>query len=95
MNILLRALAIFLICGCLTNAASAQTGHRVILHGNGRLAILSADGSIEWQRKWGGIHDLHVLDNGNVMVQRGPSEIVEIDKKTNSQILDSDGPVIR
>lgn len=74
----------------MTPIAAAEFGHRVILQGNGKLAVLSADGSTEWEREWGGIHDLHVLDNGNVMVQRGPSEVVEIDKETKEVVWSYD-----
>ncbi len=42
-----------------------------------RLAILAKGGSVEWEVDWGSIHDVHVLDNGHVMVQRGPSAVVE------------------
>ena len=54
--------------------------HRVLMQGNGKLAIVAADGEIEWEMKWGGIHDIHVLANGNVMVQKLPSTVAEIDR---------------
>lgn len=55
---------------------------RVALQGNGRLVILAEDGTIEWERPWDSIHDLHVLPNGNLMVQQGKDRVVEIDWKT-------------
>jgi outer membrane protein assembly factor BamB len=36
--------------------------------------------------EWGGIHDLHVLPSGTIMVQRGASELVEIDPTTKKVI---------
>lgn len=60
-----------------TTVVAAQ--HRVILQGNDKLAIVGKDGTIEWEMKWGGIHDLHVLPSGNVMVQQGAAKVVEID----------------
>ena len=51
--------------------SSAKAAHRVVLQGNGRLAIVEKDGEISWQMKWGGIHDIHVLPSGNIMVQQG------------------------
>ncbi len=66
----------------LTLALSAQIvlgQHRLALQGNDKLAILDRDGRIEWQMRWGGIHDLHVLENGNLMVQQGANKVVEID----------------
>lgn len=53
--------------------------HRVLLQGDGRLAILGHDGKIEWEMPWGGIHDLHRLGNGHVLVQQDMVRIVEID----------------
>jgi hypothetical protein len=58
--------------------AQDSEGHRVLLHGKGRLAVIE-NGKIEWEMPWGGIHDLHVLENGNYMTQRSMQEIVEID----------------
>ncbi|NBV24606.1 MAG: hypothetical protein EBS05_22130 [Proteobacteria bacterium] len=48
-----------------------------------RLAIVAPDGTYEWELKIGGIHDAHVLPNGNVLMQQGFQKIVEIapDKK--------------
>jgi len=44
----------------------------------GRLAIIGADDTIEWELKIGGIHDAHVLANGNVLVQQEFQKIVEV-----------------
>ncbi|MEQ1907125.1 MAG: PQQ-binding-like beta-propeller repeat protein, partial [Pirellulaceae bacterium] len=35
---------------------------------------------------WGGIHDLHVLPNGNVMVQQGTTKVVEIDRQKKAVV---------
>lgn len=43
-----------------------------------RLAIVAPDGSFEWELKIGGIHDAHVLPNGNVLLQQGFQKIVEV-----------------
>ncbi len=49
----------------------------------GRLAIIAPDDTFEWELKIGGIHDAHVLANGNVLLQQGFQKIVEVapDKK--------------
>lgn len=60
-------------------------GHRVLLQGNGKLAIV-ANGKIEWEMPWAGIHDVHVLPNGNIMTQRDMREIVEIDPETKQVV---------
>jgi outer membrane protein assembly factor BamB len=60
-----------------TPAVEAQ--HRLVTQGNDKLAIVGRDGTLPWQMPWGGIHDLHVLANGNIMVQQGAHKIVELD----------------
>lgn len=59
----------------------ANAQHRLVTQGNDKLAIVGKNGEIEWEMKWGGIHDLHVLPSGNIMVQQGASKVVEIDVK--------------
>ena len=71
-------------------AGSAQAAHRVALQGNGKLAIVEKDGQIKWQMKWGGIHDIHVLPNGHIMVQQGSRKVVEIDPKTKKVVWSYD-----
>lgn len=64
--------------------------HRLITQGNDKLAIVGNDGKIEWEMKWGGVHDLHVLPSGNIMVQQGASKVAEIDPKTKQVIWSYD-----
>ncbi len=59
------------------DASSAE--HRLVIQGKGKLAIVSRDGKIEWEMPWGGIHDVHVLASGHIMVQQGAAKIAEID----------------
>jgi hypothetical protein len=61
-------------------------GHRLVTQGNGKLAIVEKDGKISWEMKWGGIHDIHVLENGNIMTQRNMREVVEIDVTTKKVV---------
>lgn len=79
----------------------ARSGHRVLLggsdprRGGGRLAIAAVDAAgrlteIEWEMPWGGIHDVHRLANGNVMVQRGAAELVEIDVESRQVVWSHD-----
>ena len=67
----------------------AAEGHRVLLQGNGRLAVWEG-GKEVWEMKWGGIHDVHVLANGHYMVQRNMREVVEIDPKTKEVVWSYD-----
>lgn len=71
-------------------ATSATAQHRVLLGGEGRLAIVGTDGDIEWEMPWGGIHDIHMLDNGNIMVQDKFRKIVEIDPKKKEVVWSYD-----
>ncbi len=71
-------------------ASSGQAAHRVVMQGNGKLAIVAKDGSVEWQMKWGGIHDIHVLPDGHIMVQERMRKIVEIDPKTKQVVWSYD-----
>ncbi|MGB7326850.1 MAG: PQQ-binding-like beta-propeller repeat protein [Rubripirellula sp.] len=68
----------------------ALADHAVLLQGNDRLAIVDADGSISWQMRWGGIHDIHVLPNGNILTRQGGSKVVEIDPKTKEMVWSYD-----
>ncbi len=81
-------LAFGLTAALLPSGAFAQ--HRVVLQGNGRLVVLSADGKADWEMPWGAIHDLHMLPNGNLMVQRGSSEVVEIEPTTQRVVWSYD-----
>jgi outer membrane protein assembly factor BamB len=70
--------------------AAAPAQQRLALQGNGKLAIVDRAGKIEWEMKWGGIHDVHVLPNGNLMVQQMPSKVVEIDVKKKEVVWSYD-----
>ena len=89
---MMQALSIFLLAIILTtlNGTSCQAAHRVIMGGNGRLAIVNADGKIDWEMKWGGIHDIHVLPNGHIMLQERMRKIVEIDPATKKIVWSYD-----
>jgi len=64
----------------------ARGEYRFVIQGNNRLAVVAADGSIEWELPWGGIHDVHVLEGGNFLVQQGASKVVEIDRATRKVV---------
>src|SRR5690349_5091134 len=55
------------------------SAHKLLVQGNGKLAIVAADGGVEWEMPWGPIHDVHRLANGHFMVQDGAAKIAEID----------------
>ncbi len=85
---LLRLLPFLIVfAGMLHNCQAAR---RVVMQGNGKLAIVDVDGNVEWEMKWGGIHDLHVLPNGHIMVQQRMRKIVEIDPKSKKIVWSYD-----
>jgi hypothetical protein len=61
-------------------------GHRLLTAGNGKVAIVDEKGHIEWQYKIGPFHDLHYLDNGNILTQNNMQEIIEINPVSNKVI---------
>ncbi len=67
-----------LMLACLGSLARAN--HQVLLQGQGRLAIVDPDGTISWEMPWRDIHDIHVLENGNILTRQGPAAVVEIDR---------------
>lgn len=67
--------------------------HQVVTQGNGKLAMIDGDGDVSWEMPWGGIHDIHVLANGNIMVQEGSNQVVEIDPKTKKVVWRYDSSV--
>ena len=71
-------------------AAPASAQHRLITQGNGKLAIVKADGQIEWEMKWGDMHDIHVLPSGNILIREGGAKVVEIDPKAKKDVWSYD-----
>jgi outer membrane protein assembly factor BamB len=90
----LGVVAAVLLFASLLLAAPAAAGQRLVTQGNGKLAIVGRDGQIEWEMKWGGIHDLHVLANGNLLVQQGPAKVAEIDVKQKQVVWSYDAAVM-
>jgi outer membrane protein assembly factor BamB len=60
-------------------ASPLAAQHRILMQGNDRLAIVEKDGKVSWEMKWGGIHDIHVLASGHILVQQGGAAVAEID----------------
>lgn len=56
--------------------------HRVLAADSSkqRIAIFDEQGQIEWQHKIRQIHDLQLLDNGNVLLQTDFQNLVEVDR---------------
>ena len=73
-----------------TNAKGLTAAHPVLIQGDGQLAIVAADGQLAWKMKWGGIHDVHLLPTGNIMVQQGSNKVVEINPATQKIVWSYD-----
>jgi len=96
MRRLLSLVTVALCCA----AASAQDqapaprarAHRVLAadYSTKRIALMKADGTVEWQSKTDNIHDLHRLANGNILFQRSFTHLVEVDPKTDQVVWEYD-----
>ena len=84
-----RWICCWLVCGVFASS-SVLAAQRVILQGNGKLTIVKADGSTEWDMNWGGIHDIHVLKSGHIFVQQGAAKVAEIDPTTKKVLWSYD-----
>ena len=73
---------------------SLYAQHPLAIQGNGTLAILNAKGEVDWQMKWPGIHDIHVLKSGNIMVQHGWGKVVEIDRESKNVVWCYDASIM-
>lgn len=60
--------------------------HRLITQGHGKLVVLNKEAKPEWEMPWGGIHDVQVVTNGNILVQQGGAAVAEIDPKTKKVV---------
>ena len=80
-------LAVTLLAGWLGAAVAEQTGpkRRVIAGDDSRrtLASIAPDGSLEWKRDNGAIHDLQLLPAGHLLIQDGWTRILELDSERN------------
>lgn len=82
---------ILCICTAAINVGSLLASppkHRFIASDSSkqRIAIISEDGSTEWEMKIGPLHDLHVLPNGNILMQTSWTQIVEVEPKTKKTV---------
>lgn len=59
--------------------ADVRPAYRVLAADKGRVAIVDADGKVEWEvANKHEVHDLTMLPNGNVLMPTGPTTVVEI-----------------
>jgi hypothetical protein len=67
-------------------------GKRLIMadYSKRNIAILAADGTVEWEYKIGDLHDLHVLPDGNVLFQTSYTRLLEVEPKSNRVVWQYD-----
>jgi outer membrane protein assembly factor BamB len=83
-----------LILALMSVAASSQTGtpRRIVAadYDKHRLAILSADGKVEWEHRIDDIHDLQVLPNDQLLFQTSWTRVVEMNPTTGEVVWQYD-----
>ncbi len=84
------ATALFAACFNLSSLGAEGGGRRLIVQGKGNLTIVAFDGQVEWSMPWGAIHDIHVLENGHIVVQKQNRVLSEIDPKTKRVVWSYD-----
>ena len=57
-------------------AADSSTHH---------IALMTEDGQVLWQRHIGDLHDLHMLPNGNILMQDSWTHLIEVKRGTGSE----------
>ncbi|GMW03057.1 MAG: hypothetical protein AMXMBFR84_41930 [Candidatus Hydrogenedentota bacterium] len=83
----MKPMYLFVCCAMLCAGVRANAEHTVLAAGNGKLVEVAPNGSIDWEMPWpGGLHDLHVLENGNILTVRNAKEVVEIEKASKSVV---------
>jgi len=76
-----------LLCLVVLLSPAAMAQHSVLAIGIDRLAVFLPNGTESWEMPWpGGLHDLHVLPNGNLLALRGAREVVEVDPNTKAVV---------
>jgi outer membrane protein assembly factor BamB len=72
--------------------AAAEPQHQMLVADSSseRIAIIDEAGKTHWEMKIGPLHDLHMLDNGHVLLQTDWHTIVEVDPQTNARVWEYD-----
>ena len=81
-------------CTALLSAddTAAAPGRRLVAADSSKqlIAIIAADGTIEWEHRIGPLHDLHVLPGGTILFQESWTKLVEIDPRTDKTVWEYD-----
>ncbi len=88
-SILFRLLTLVFFNLAMTTALqAAEPKHRMLTADASKkiIALLDESGKVEWQYKTNDLHDLHLLDNGNILFQTNWTEIVEVDPRSGQTV---------
>lgn len=55
-----------------------------------RIAIIDEAGNTEWERRIGPLHDLQILENGNLLMQDSWTHVIEVDCATHETVWQYD-----
>lgn len=68
-----------LIASSSVSLAAEMTKYRVLAQDKGHVAIVGADGKVEWEFECKyNSHDIHLLPNGNLLLHTGPTTVSEV-----------------
>jgi outer membrane protein assembly factor BamB len=73
----------------------AAPGRRVLAadYSTHRIAIIGADGAVEWEHPIDSIHDLQLLPSGNVLFQTTWTRLVEVDPSSSEVVWEYDSAI--
>ncbi len=69
-----------------------STKHRFLASDSSkkRIAIIDENGKTEWEMKIGPLHDLHVLESGNILLQTSWTRVAEVEPATGKVVWEYD-----
>lgn len=87
--------ALTIVMGAATSAVAADdktVSHRLLVSDDTKhhIAVVGADGRIEWEYKVNALHDLHALSNGHFLFETSYQHIVEVDPKSDKVVWEYD-----
>jgi len=77
-------LLLSLLIVCAACKPASQTDRLVIAAEGGKLAIAETDGTLLWEHPITQVHDLQLLENGNILVNNGWTKVMELDLAGNT-----------
>ncbi|MDA0350530.1 MAG: PQQ-binding-like beta-propeller repeat protein [Verrucomicrobia bacterium] len=77
-------LLLSLLIACVACKPASQIDRLVIAAESGKLAIAEADGTLLWEHPITQVHDLQLLENGNLLVNNTWTKVMELDLAGNT-----------